>query len=129
MSIPSYPVLEAVPSVKKFGHRAFIDPVHRSKFMCGADFSRTLFTGIPDEYDIYYEEMGNADKLILEAWEKDDIEYGGIAFSWENIKKNKTYKTKLIRTIHYSLHPACGGTLSGFIWIVSFRIITLSEIE
>lgn len=124
MPIPIFPTLTVKPGVKKFGHIALVDPIHRVRYRSGAILTRPLFTDVPVKYNIFYSLMGNADKLVLEIWEKDTIEYGEKKFEFTNPQNDKTYETMLLKPIKYRVHSKSKGN----IWLVKFDIITLSEI-
>jgi len=122
MATPIFPtLLEAVPEVKNFGHSSLIDPVHKVRFCSGTPLTRTVYTNIPVRYSVFYEVMENSDKQTLETWERDEIEYGGIQFTWTNPENSKAYTTVLLAPILYKIHPQSGGN----IWQVSFNVAAL----
>ena len=117
----SFPTLSVKPSVRNFSQKTVVDPVHRVRFASGAVLTRPLFTSVPDAHQVNYARMPNADKVILEAWERDEARYGGEEFNWTNPKDEETYVTHLVKPIKYTIHPRSSGNL----WIVDFNVLCL----
>ena len=117
----SFPLLTIKPAINNFSHKAAIDPVHRVKFASGAVLTRILFTKIPLSYHVYYSVMSNADKLVLETWERNEARYGGEEFNWTNPKNEETYVTHLLKPIKYKILPLSNGNY----WQVDFDLVIL----
>lgn len=130
MSIPVYPSLSADVSIDDFGHIPLVNIVHRITTPSGRIITRPLdiAADVPVKYGINYPAMTNTEKIILETWERDEAEYGGVTFSWTNPQTSVAYNTKLAAPFVYKIHPKSGGGISQLLWVVSADFIILSEI-
>ena len=111
MSIPVFPTLSVNPVVNSFGHEPSEDPVYRSDTKDGALLVRTRTTWIPLILPINYIAIGDADKELLETFEKDTLGCGGLRFMWTNPQNNKLYLAVLNKQIDYKINPQGHGDL------------------
>lgn len=124
MAMEIFPVLSVKPSTKKFNQALLFDPVHRTKFGSGAVLTRPLFSHTPNEYDVHYSLMPDADKLILEAWVKDDIANGGLRFEYTLPTTEVAWVSILLKPPIYKIHPKSKGNY----WIVDLKIACIYEV-
>ncbi len=96
-----------VPSVLQYPQSVLSDPVHRAEFESGALLSRTRSTAVPRTRELFYASISESSKQAIEAWEEDDVGYGGQAFNWTdpNPLDRVTYTAKLLGPVAYNLHP------------------------
>jgi len=118
-----FPTLSLNPSMSNFRHAFLIDPIHRVRFECQTILTRPLFTDVPVGRHLYYDLLDNANKEILENWERDTIVYGGEEFQWFNIKNKKTYTTLLAGPIEYNIFSESSENY----WQISLNLIILRE--
>ncbi len=112
------------PSPFSYGQSMKSDPVHRSDTTSGTYLTRTRSTAVPRTRTIFYVSISESSKQIIEAWEEDQIGFGGSSFNWLDPNRNDPvqYVAKLNGPIKYNIHPKHSER-----WQVGFVISLLAR--
>ena len=118
-----FPQLSCQPAISGHKQGVLTDPVYRAEYGDGSALTRTRTTYVPRTLSLTYNIMPDADKEILEAWERDEIGYGGEKFDWWYKRAAKLYRAMLLGPIEYTLHPQ-----NPDYWQVSFSLGLIQEL-
>ena len=102
MPNPTYPTLSVKPDKESWDEGPLYDPVVRTGMDGGAQESWPSSTVVPKYWAFVYRDMPNADKVLLEDFEKKDVRYGG-EFDWPHPFLSETHAVTFGQKLDFKL--------------------------
>jgi len=97
-----YPMLSQNPDAEGYKEEPAMDPTLRSETESGKVITRARFTRVPKRFTFRYAQLPNADKEILDAFEK-ARGYGSESFNWTNPVNSTVYEVRFQKPIVFEL--------------------------
>jgi len=115
--MPTFPTLSTEPIDRDFSEALAYDPSIKSQAEDGTILSRARFTTTKKKWTMSYNNLTEADKLLLDAFQT-TVMVGALTFTWTNPRDDIAYTVRFAEPLDYTIHPSMQG-----IWLVSFTLI------
>lgn len=100
-----FPVLGRGPNSTEFIEDTPFDPTIRTEFESGAVKTRARFTSVPKRWTIVLDHLSDADKIILDNFQRNEVHFGADDFKWDNGQDQVTYRVRFLKPIIFAIKP------------------------
>lgn len=119
----TFPTLGRGPESMEFVEETLFDPTLRTEYEFGPPLTRSRTTSAPKVWNVVLTDLSNANKVTLDSFQRNIVNFGAEEFKWTNMQDGTTYRVRFFAPIRFTIQTK-DPRLPPNRWRIEFKLYT-----